>query len=150
MVSTPQSRIVVIADPAEAAPCSGARARPSDGSCHPGEGRIADAPASPGDPGWTSPGRARRAGEGPLARAGSRALEQRPLWANDRYALLVVLQAMDAARTRHQHVMGVNPQGVQVVSFRPVVEEPTTTSWRIQGSPERGRIGIFNRSRWSR
>jgi PPK2 family polyphosphate:nucleotide phosphotransferase len=79
---------------------------------------------------------------------------QELLWATDRYALLVVLQAMDAAGKDSviKHVMsGVNPQGVQVVSFK----KPSTEElghdflWRISRAlPERGRIGIFNRSHY--
>jgi len=79
---------------------------------------------------------------------------QELLWASDRYALLVVLQAMDAAGKDSviKHVMsGVNPQGVQVVSFKqPSAEElDHDFLWRISNSlPERGRIGIFNRSHY--
>jgi len=79
---------------------------------------------------------------------------QELLWASDRYALLVVLQAMDAAGkdSAIEHVMsGVNPQGVQVVSFRtPSAEElDHDFLWRISRAlPERGRIGIFNRSHY--
>ncbi len=79
---------------------------------------------------------------------------QELLWASDTYALLVVLQAMDAAGkdSAIEHVMtGVNPQGVQVVSFRaPSAEEHDHNFlWRIsKGLPERGRIGIFNRSHY--
>ena len=79
---------------------------------------------------------------------------QELLWASDRYSLLVVLQAMDAAGKDSviKHVMsGVNPQGVQVVSFKqPSAEElDHTYLWRISKAlPERGRIGIFNRSHY--
>ncbi len=79
---------------------------------------------------------------------------QELLWASDRYALLVVLQAMDAAGkdSAIEHVMsGVNPQGVQVFSFRkPSAEElDHDFLWRIaRALPERGRIGIFNRSHY--
>jgi PPK2 family polyphosphate:nucleotide phosphotransferase len=79
---------------------------------------------------------------------------QELLWASDRYAVLVVLQALDAAGKDSviKHVMsGVNPQGVHVVSFK----KPSTAEldhdflWRIaQALPERGRIGIFNRSHY--
>ncbi len=77
---------------------------------------------------------------------------QELLWASDTHALLVVFQAMDAAGkdSTIKHVMsGVNPQGVQVVSFKqPSSEElDHTFLWRISKAlPERGRIGIFNRS----
>jgi PPK2 family polyphosphate:nucleotide phosphotransferase len=79
---------------------------------------------------------------------------QELLWASDTYALLVVFQAMDAAGkdSAIEHVMsGVNPQGVQVVGFRqPSAEElDHDFLWRIaKAAPERGRIGIFNRSHY--
>ncbi len=79
---------------------------------------------------------------------------QELLWASDRYAVLVVLQAMDAAGkdSAIEHVMkGVNPQGVQVASFKqPSSEElDHTYLWRTSKAlPERGRIGIFNRSHY--
>jgi PPK2 family polyphosphate:nucleotide phosphotransferase len=79
---------------------------------------------------------------------------QELLWASDTHAVLVVLQAMDAAGkdSAIEHVMsGVNPQGVQVVSFRqPSAEElDHDFLWRISRAvPERGRIGIFNRSHY--
>jgi len=79
---------------------------------------------------------------------------QELLWASDRYALLVVLQAMDAAGkdSAIEHVMsGVNPQGVQVVSFKKPSSEELDHNflWRISKAlPERGRIGIFNRSHY--
>jgi PPK2 family polyphosphate:nucleotide phosphotransferase len=77
---------------------------------------------------------------------------QRLLYASNRYALLLIFQAMDAAGKDGaiRHVMsGVNPQGCQVFSFK----HPSATGldhdflWRTtQSLPERGRIGIFNRS----
>jgi PPK2 family polyphosphate:nucleotide phosphotransferase len=79
---------------------------------------------------------------------------QELLWASDTYALLIVFQAMDAAGkdSAIEHVMtGVNPQGVQVVGFRkPSAEElDHDYLWRISKAlPERGRIGIFNRSHY--
>jgi len=79
---------------------------------------------------------------------------QELLWASDRYAVLVVLQAMDAAGkdSAIEHVMsGVNPQGVQVVSFKQPSSEELDHDflWRISRAlPERGRIGIFNRSHY--
>ena len=79
---------------------------------------------------------------------------QELLWASDRYALLVVFQAIDAAGkdSTIEHVMsGVNPQGVQVVSFRGPSSEELDHAflWRIsKAAPERGRIGIFNRSHY--
>ena len=77
---------------------------------------------------------------------------QELLYADDRYALLIVLQAMDAAGKDGtiKHVMsGVNPQGCQVFSFKkPSAEElDHNFLWRCMiRLPERGRIGIFNRS----
>ena len=77
---------------------------------------------------------------------------QELLYADDRYALLIVLQAMDAAGKDGtiKHVMsGVNPQGCQVFSFKkPSAEELNHNFlWRyMKCVPERGRIGIFNRS----
>jgi PPK2 family polyphosphate:nucleotide phosphotransferase len=77
---------------------------------------------------------------------------QELLYADDRYAILLILQAMDAAGKDGtiKHVMsGVNPQGCQVFSFKkPSAEElDHTFLWRcMRCLPERGRIGIFNRS----
>jgi PPK2 family polyphosphate:nucleotide phosphotransferase len=77
---------------------------------------------------------------------------QELLWASDTYALLVVLQAMDAAGKDGtiKHVMsGVNPQGCRVVAFKqPTVDElGHDFLWRYgKALPERGSIGIFNRS----
>lgn len=74
------------------------------------------------------------------------------LYADNRYAVLVILQAMDAAGkdSAIKHVMsGVNPQGCQVYSFKkPSAEElEHDFLWRcLKCLPERGRIGIFNRS----
>jgi PPK2 family polyphosphate:nucleotide phosphotransferase len=77
---------------------------------------------------------------------------QDTLYAQDRWALLLILQAMDAAGKDGviKHVMsGLNPQGCQVASFKaPSAEElDHDYMWRCQKHlPERGRIGIFNRS----
>jgi PPK2 family polyphosphate:nucleotide phosphotransferase len=77
---------------------------------------------------------------------------QELLYADSRHSLLIVLQAMDAAGKDGtiKHVMsGVNPQGCQVFSFKkPSAEELAHNFlWRYMKSlPERGRIGIFNRS----
>lgn len=74
------------------------------------------------------------------------------MYAQDRQALLVILQALDAAGKDGtiKHVMsGLNPQGVQVTSFKaPSAEERDHDYlWRcVKALPERGRIGIFNRS----
>lgn len=77
---------------------------------------------------------------------------QRLLYANNEHSILLIFQAMDAAGKDGaiRHVMsGINPQGCQVTSFA----HPTATEldhdflWRTnQSLPERGRIGIFNRS----
>ena len=77
---------------------------------------------------------------------------QEKLYAQDRWAILVILQAMDAAGkdSTIKHVMsGVNPQGCQVYSFKaPSAEElDHDFLWRTARlTPQRGRIGIFNRS----
>jgi PPK2 family polyphosphate:nucleotide phosphotransferase len=77
---------------------------------------------------------------------------QARLYADNRYALLLIFQAMDAAGKDGviKHVMsGVNPQGCQVHSFKhPSAEElDHDFMWRtMRALPERGRIGIFNRS----
>jgi PPK2 family polyphosphate:nucleotide phosphotransferase len=74
------------------------------------------------------------------------------LYARNTYALLIIFQAMDAAGkdSAIKHVMsGVNPQGTQVFSFKaPSTEElDHDYLWRCNKAlPERGRIGIFNRS----
>jgi PPK2 family polyphosphate:nucleotide phosphotransferase len=74
------------------------------------------------------------------------------LYANDVYSVLVVLQAMDAAGKDGliKHVMsGLNPQGCQVFSFKRPSDEDLDHNflWRYSRClPERGRIGIFNRS----
>jgi PPK2 family polyphosphate:nucleotide phosphotransferase len=77
---------------------------------------------------------------------------QQLFYATDRYALLLIFQAMDAAGKDGviRHVMsGINPQGCQVFSFK----HPSATEldhdflWRTtECLPERGRIGVFNRS----
>lgn len=77
---------------------------------------------------------------------------QELLWASDTYSVLIVLQAMDAAGKDGiiKHVMaGINPQGCQVFSFKKPNSEETDHNflWRyMRCLPERGRIGIFNRS----
>jgi len=77
---------------------------------------------------------------------------QEKLFAQDRWAILLILQAMDAAGkdSMIKHVMsGVNPQGCQVHSYKtPSAEElDHDFLWRTSRSlPERGKIGIFNRS----
>jgi PPK2 family polyphosphate:nucleotide phosphotransferase len=78
--------------------------------------------------------------------------EQEILYAQDRWSLLLVFQAMDAAGKDGtiKHVMsGINPQGCQVFSFKQPSSEDLDHDflWRyVKCLPERGRIGIFNRS----
>ncbi|MBY0548850.1 MAG: polyphosphate kinase 2 family protein [Candidatus Obscuribacterales bacterium] len=78
--------------------------------------------------------------------------EQGRLYAQDRWSLLLIFQAMDAAGKDGtiKHVMsGVNPQGCQVFSFKQPTAEDLDHDymWRyLRSMPERGRIGIFNRS----
>lgn len=77
---------------------------------------------------------------------------QELLWANNKRSMLIVFQAMDAAGkdSTIEHVMsGVNPQGVNVHSFKSPSSEELDHNflWRYwQRVPQRGRIGIFNRS----
>jgi PPK2 family polyphosphate:nucleotide phosphotransferase len=74
------------------------------------------------------------------------------LYAQDRWAVLLIFQAMDAAGKDGaiKHVMsGVNPQGCQVFAFKTPTSEELDHDylWRcLKSLPERGRIGIFNRS----
>jgi PPK2 family polyphosphate:nucleotide phosphotransferase len=81
-------------------------------------------------------------------------LRQDMLYAQDRYSVLIIFQAMDAAGKDGtiKHVMsGINPQGCQVYSFKaPSAEERDQTYlWRtFKALPERGRIGIHNRSHY--
>ncbi|MCW4025151.1 MAG: polyphosphate kinase 2 family protein [Candidatus Bathyarchaeota archaeon] len=78
--------------------------------------------------------------------------KQELFWASDTYSMLVIFQGMDTAGkdSTIKHVMsGVNPQGCQITSFKTPSEEELdhTFLWReMKASPERGRIGIFNRS----
>jgi PPK2 family polyphosphate:nucleotide phosphotransferase len=78
--------------------------------------------------------------------------EQDKLYAQDRWSVLLVFQAMDAAGKDGtiKHVMsGVNPQGCQVFSFKQPSHEDLDHDfmWRyVKCLPERGRFGIFNRS----
>jgi PPK2 family polyphosphate:nucleotide phosphotransferase len=77
---------------------------------------------------------------------------QDKLYAQDTYGVLIILQAMDAAGKDGtiKHVMsGLNPQGVQVYSFKAPSQEEMDHDylWRcFKALPERGRIGLFNRS----
>lgn len=80
------------------------------------------------------------------------AAAQELLYSSDSWSVLVIFQAMDAAGkdSTIKHVMsGINPQGCQVYSFKhPSLEElDHNYLWRcMKALPERGRIGIFNRS----
>jgi len=79
---------------------------------------------------------------------------QDKLYASNMYSLLIIFQAMDAAGKDGtiKHVMsGLNPQGTQVYSFKQPSKEELDHGylWRIyKALPERGRIGIFNRSHY--
>jgi PPK2 family polyphosphate:nucleotide phosphotransferase len=106
------------------------------------------------DPGDTRGLKMEKGDAAELLRRGSEwlATEQDMLYAQDRWSLLLIFQAMDAAGKDGtiKHVMsGVNPQGCQVYSFKqPSAEELAHDFlWRYAiRIPERGRIGIFNRS----
>ena len=113
------------------------------------------------DPGWAQTEEMEELGKEAIKERARQILDQNLaglaeaqelLYADDRYALLIVLQAMDAAGKDGtiKHVMsGVNPQGCQVFSFKkPSAEElDHDFLWRYTRClPERGRIGIFNRS----
>ena len=112
-------------------------------------------------PGWSHTEEMEELGKGKIKERARRTLDQNLvdlakaqdlLYADDRYSVLIVLQAMDAAGKDGaiKHVMsGVNPQGCQVFSFKkPSAEElDHNFLWRyMRCLPERGRIGIFNRS----
>ena len=77
---------------------------------------------------------------------------QRVMYAHDKYSLLLVFQAMDAAGkdgTIRSVLSGVNPAGCQVFSFKAPSKEELDHDflWRTsKRAPERGRIGVFNRS----
>ena len=105
------------------------------------------------DPGDTGDVKSKKRAEKELQRGVELLSElQDKLYAQNRWAILIILQAMDAAGKDGviSHVMsGVNPQGCQVYSFK----QPSTEDlnhdfmWRANKCiPERGRIGIFNRS----
>ena len=105
------------------------------------------------DPADTSGVKSKKHAEKELPRGLERMVElQDMLYAQDRWAILIILQAIDAAGKDGviSHVMsGVNPQGCQVFSFKqPSAEElDHDFMWRsTKCIPERGRIGIFNRS----
>jgi PPK2 family polyphosphate:nucleotide phosphotransferase len=105
------------------------------------------------DPGWTGSIRDRAQSEALLADGIRRlARQQNILYAENRHSLLLIFQAMDAAGKDGtiRHVMsGVNPQGCQVFNFKVPSDEERdhTYLWRsMKALPERGRIGIHNRS----
>jgi PPK2 family polyphosphate:nucleotide phosphotransferase len=118
-----------------------------------GRFRLADHdPAWAGDEDVPEKARRDRAEEILAAGVAEVARMQELLWASDTWSVLVIFQAMDAAGKDGaiKHVMsGLNPQGVEVTSFKhPSAEElDHTFLWRCtRRLPERGRIGIFNRS----
>ena len=105
------------------------------------------------DPGFKAPGWSKEKATQKLAEGIQMLAEQQDkLYAQNTYGLLIVLQALDAAGKDGtiKHVMsGVNPQGVNVTSFKAPSSEELSHDylWRqIKALPERGRIGIFNRS----
>ena len=106
----------------------------------------------PGDTGELKSAEKPRAKE--ALQLGVRALAelQNVLYAEDRWSVLLIFQAMDAAGKDGtiKHVMsGVNPQGCQVTSFKVPSAEDLDHDWLwrcVRQLPERGRIGIFNRS----
>lgn len=107
------------------------------------------------DPGWTgtfkSKGEARKQTKQNLERLNEL---QEMLYAQNKYALLIVLQGMDTAGKDGaiKHVMGAfNPQGVQVTSFKVPTEEEYAHDflWRVhKATPRRRMVGIFNRSHY--
>jgi PPK2 family polyphosphate:nucleotide phosphotransferase len=105
------------------------------------------------DSGWTGSIKDKTEAEALLKEGVTQlAKQQDKLYAQDAYSLLMIFQAMDAAGKDGtiRHVMsGVNPQGCQVFSFKtPSAEERDHDYlWRsVKALPERGRIGIHNRS----
>lgn len=106
----------------------------------------------PGDTAWLKPRDKQRAKEALVTGTGALSTLQDMLYAQDRWAVLLIFQAMDAAGKDGaiKHVMsGVNPQGCQVASFKAPSAEDLDHDylWRcFKHLPERGRIGIFNRS----
>ncbi len=115
---------------------------PFDGSF-----RVVDAPTDPGKGKW----RSRRRLKDAIKKLDGL---QKELYAHDRHAVLLVFQAMDAGgkdSTIRAVMQGINPAGCQVFSFK----KPSSNEldhdflWRTTCKlPERGRIGIFNRSHY--
>ena len=112
--------------------------------------RIASAPTSPGD-GEPKKSVLKDRLEGSVERLDDL---QRKLYAHDQWGVLLVFQAMDAAgkdSTIRAVLRGVNPQGCQVASFKQPSSQELDHDflWRITARlPERGRIGVFNRSHY--
>jgi PPK2 family polyphosphate:nucleotide phosphotransferase len=107
------------------------------------------------DPGYTGEVQSEKDAKEELQRNTERLAElQEVMWAEGKHALLIILQAMDAAGKDGtiEHVMhGINPQGCQVTSFKvPTAEELAHDFlWRIHKAvPRRGYIGLFNRSHY--
>ncbi|HLA79052.1 MAG TPA: polyphosphate kinase 2 family protein [Vicinamibacteria bacterium] len=105
------------------------------------------------DSGYTGKFESKKQAEERLREGTERLRElQEKLYAQDRWAVLLIFQAMDAAGKDGtvEHVMsGVNPQGCQVYSFKAPSSEELDHDflWRTNRClPERGRIGVFNRS----
>jgi PPK2 family polyphosphate:nucleotide phosphotransferase len=109
------------------------------------------------DPGWDGDAKSKKSADAharELLASSVAELEeaQARLWSSDRYAVLVIFQALDAAGKDGtiRHVMsGVNPQGVEVTSFKQPSPEELSHDflWRAaKALPQRGRIAIFNRS----
>lgn len=113
------------------------------------------------DPGWAQTKELKELGKDAVKERAEELLEknlkelaeaQELLYAGDCHSLLIILQAMDAAGKDGtiKHVMsGLNPQGCQVFSFKKPSQEELDHNflWRcMKCLPERGRIGIFNRS----
>ena len=107
------------------------------------------------DPEDTAPFDSKAKAAGRLERGIERLVAlQELLYAQDRWAVLLIFQAMDAAGkdSAIKHVMsGLNPQGTEVHSFKRPSDEEVDHDylWRcVKALPERGRIGIFNRSHY--
>jgi len=106
----------------------------------------------PGDTGGFKPDQKDHAEEALRSGVEDLSALQRKLYADDRWAVLLIFQGMDSSGkdSAIRHVMsGVNPQGCQVYSFKGPSSEELDHDyfWRcLKSLPERGRIGIFNRS----
>lgn len=105
------------------------------------------------DPSYSGSYKSKKNAENDLAKGVEKlAAIQDVLYAHDKYSVLIIFQAMDAAGKDGtiKHVMsGINPQGCQVSNFKAPSPEELDHDylWRcIKQLPERGRIGIFNRS----